>query len=110
MANLTRAKVAYNLHESPHIHKVFYGGNEMTYVFSSEYYKNKFVDNREDFKNKISESLTKRFGFAIVNELLSDIKLYSTIEKRGFLIFHNKEVIECLDNITLDGKSLIVKV
>lgn len=106
---LTRNNVAYNLNESPHRLEVPYEDQSVIYVFSSEFYKtnfyNRFLDNRE----KISESLSKRFGFRVQNDLLSDLKLYTSIEKRGFLIFKGEEKIVCQENITLDGALLTMQ-
>ena len=105
---LTRNNVAYNLNESPHRLEVPYDDQQaLIYVFSSEFYKtnfyNRFLDNRE----KISESLSKRFGFRVQNDLLSDLKLYTSIEKRGFLIIKGEDKIVCQENITLDGALLM---
>ena len=104
---LSRNNVAYNLNESPHRLEVPYDQQTLIYVFSSEFYKtnfyNRFLDNRE----KISESLSKRFGFNVQNDLLSDLKLYTSIEKRGFLIIKGEDKIVCQENITLDGAMLM---
>lgn len=106
---LTRNNVAYNLNESPHRLEVPYDQQSLIYVFSSEFYKtnfyNRFLDNRE----KISESLSKRFGFRVQNDLLSDLKLYTSIEKRGFLIIKGEDKIVCQENITLDGALLTMQ-
>lgn len=106
---LTRNNVAYNLNESPHRLEVPYDQGILIYVFSSEFYKtnfyNRFLDNRE----KISESLSKRFGFNVQNDLLADLKLYTSIEKRGFLIILGEEKIVCQENITLDGALLTMQ-
>lgn len=106
---LTRRNVAYNLKESPHRLEVPYDQQILIYVFSSEFYKtnfyNRFLDNRE----AISESLSKRFGFQIENDLLADLKLYTSIEKRGFLILNGKDqnVAWQRENIILDGAKLM---
>ena len=104
---LTRNNVAYNLNESPHRLEVPYEQQSLVYVFSSEFYKtnfyNRFLDNRE----KISASLSKRFGFRVENDLLSDLKLYTSIEKRGFLVIKGEDKIVCQENITLDGAKLM---
>lgn len=106
---LTRNNVAYNLNESPHRLEVPYDQQTLIYVFSSEFYKtnfyNRFLDNRE----KISESLSKRFGFRVENDLLADLKLYTSIEKRGFLIIKGEDKIVCQENITLDGALLMMQ-
>ena len=106
---LTRNNVAYNLQESPHRLEVPYEQQTLIYVFSSEFYKNnfyaRFIDNRE----KIGESLSKRFGFPVENDLLADLKLYTSIEKRGFLILNGKDqsVKWERENIILDGVKLM---
>lgn len=104
---LTRAKVAYDFNISPHRHIICYGDGEMLeYVFSSDLYRRKFIERHEANRESIAESLTKRFNISIRNDVLADMKLYTTIEKRGFLIFKGVEKIECLNNITLDGNKV----
>lgn len=103
---LTRSGIAYNLEISPHSLIVDYEDEQLEYVFSSQRYKDifyrKFIDNRL----KINESLSKRFGIDIECDKLSDLKLYSMTEKRGFLI-KGKEEYKCLDTIKLSGVNLI---
>ena len=84
MVSLTRRGVAYDLNISPHKLEVPYNGDTIVYVFSSELYKKKFYDQFLDNREQISASLSKRFGFEIQNDMLCDLKLYTTIEKRGF--------------------------
>lgn len=109
MANLTRSNIAYDLNISPHKLEVSYADEVLTYVFSSELYRQKFNDKIESHRAKISESLTNRFGFTIENNKLADLKLYTTIEKRGFLIYKGQVKVECLSSITLDGNHLITQ-
>lgn len=107
---LTRNGIANVLSESPYKHKINYTKNSyVIFVFSSELYKGKFVERLEDNREKINGSLTNRFGFEINNDILCDIKLYSSIEKRGFLIKNNKEGFECLNDIVLSGRNLIAR-
>lgn len=104
---LTRSNIAYNLEISPHIFDVDYeDGDKLTFVFSSELYMNKFFDSIEDHRNKINHSLSKRFDLNFVNDKLCDIKLYSLIEKRGFLIKRKDEKFKCLNDITLNGLTM----
>lgn len=107
---LTRNGVANDLSISPYHYLVRYSTlDEVVFIFSSELYKNKFIERLEDNRKVINESLSKRFGFDIVNNKLCDLKLYLTIEKRGFLIKDNKGKYECLNTTRLDGHKLIVK-
>lgn len=109
MSSLTRSKVAYDLNISPHKYEVTYDDQVLTFVFSSALYRDKFVHALQKNRDKINESLSNRFGFTIVNNELSDLKTYVTIEKRGFLIYKGQVKFECLNNIILDGHRLMMK-
>ena len=103
---LTRANIAYNLEESPHRLEVPYDGFSLWFVFSSNLYKQNFYDRFLDNREKITESLTRRFGARVQNDVLCDLKLYTTIEKRGFLVMKEEVKFLCLDEITLTGCKL----
>ena len=106
MSQLTRANIAYNLNVSPFKISMQYDSFNMDYVFSSELYKRKFIERQKENREKINQSLSNRFGFAVDVPILADLKLYTTIEKRGFLIFKDGEKIECLEYLTLDGMKI----
>ena len=110
MQKLTRSNVAHNLNISPHQYIVKYGNDTITFVFSSELYKRKFEEKLFSHRDTINQSLSNRFGFQIVNDKLADLKLYTSIEKRGFLLYHNGDKVEWLTNIILDGSNLIVMI
>ena len=110
MAKLTRNNIAYDLHHSPYETRIKYKGSvDIRFRFSSELYTDKFHNRLEENRKLITDSLSKRFGFNIKNQVLCDIVLYSKIEKRGFLLFINGVAVECLENITLDGLNPIIK-
>ena len=105
---LTRNGIAYNLSLSPYELKIKYDVNDyITFKFSSKLYKDSFENKLQLNRNTINSSLSKRFGFNIVNDKLSDLKLYSSIEKRGFLIECKEGLFECLNTIKLDGQNKI---
>lgn len=106
---LTRSKVAYDLNISPHRINMLYDNQEITFVFSSDLYKRKFHDKLTETRNYYNDSLTNRFGVTVALDMLSDLKLYTTIEKRGFLLFVDGDKIECQNNITFGGGRMIVK-
>ena len=111
MANLTKDGICYNLKETPYTHVINYGDEQINYHFSSMIYKLKFISKQKDNREKINLSLTNRFGFEIKNNLLCDLKLYSQIEKRGFLIVNVEgEIIQWRKSITLDGQRVIAKI
>ena len=109
MSKLTRSAVAYDFNISPHRLEVPYDEESVIFVFSSALYRNKFYDQFLKNRETISASLTKRFGFRIENDLLSDIRLYTMIEKRGFLIFKNEVKFVCQEDIILDGQKLMMR-
>ena len=106
MPKLTRANVAYDLTISPYRVPISYSDDVLTFVFSSALYKDKFEKAKEENRNKINSSLSNRFGFKIINNMLCDLKLYITIEKRGFLIYKGEKELICQNDITLDGEKL----
>ena len=97
---------SYNLHRSPYKFTVKYDDIEITYHFSSLLYRNKFDSKIEENRQSINKSLYNRFGINIEFDKLADLKLYSTIEKRGFLISSNGDNAECLNDIILDGQKM----
>lgn len=107
MTKLTRSAVAYDLNISPHRLEVPYDNDVIVYVFSSALYKRNFYDRFIENRKTINASLSKRFGFLIENDMLCDLKLYTSIEKRGFLIFKNEVKIECKEEVILDGRKLM---
>lgn len=106
---LTRYGVAYDLKASPFKQLMKYEFQEVEFVFSSELYRGKFVEQLEANRTKLSESLSNRFGYEIKNNALYDLILYTKIEKRGFLIKVNEVPVECQEYITLDGQMLTIK-
>ena len=105
---LTRNNIAYNLKESPYDVVVQSYSQEMKFVFSSEMNKERFINRIRDSREKIESSLTNRFKFKVINDIIADIVLYKSIEKRGFLIIVDGKEITCLQSITLDGDKVIL--
>lgn len=109
MAALTRSNIAYDLSISPHRETLPYGGCDLTFVFSSELYKNKFLEKRRENEVQINNSLSKRFGFEVRLPVLADVKLYSTIEKRGFLIIKDGKESIWQKDLLLDGEMMTLR-
>lgn len=114
-SNLSRGGIAYDLKSSPYRYCMTYAGahdkkigvfDTITFVFSSKLYRNKFLNQYKSNRKKINGSLSKRFGFSVEFNLLADLKLYSSIEKRGFLLYKNGESVDCLSSIKLDGEKM----
>ena len=81
----------------------------LVFKFSSPKYIEKFNHRVYDNRKKINESLSNRFGFEIENNKLCDIKLYMTLEIRGFYIECKEGVVEWPSNIKLNGENRIQK-
>lgn len=103
MTKLTRSGIAYNLEDSPHMETVEYPNAKITYIFSSDLYKRMFLEKFDKNREDINKSLTNRFGFQIINNILCDIKMYLTVEKRGFLILVDGIDIHSPNDLTLTG-------
>ena len=106
MAKLTRRNIAYDFTISPYKHKVYYEDGIIEYVFSSNLYRENFKARLNENRDVINTSLSKRFGFTIVNNKIADLRLYQNIEKRGFLLYKGPVKIECLKDIILNGHKM----
>jgi len=96
-----RPIIYYDLNKS----RYFYQSKNFLFVFSSEFYENKFSnkvkENRKDLKYKLSS----RFNIDFECNDYFDIILYTQVEKRGFLIksLNSEVVFECLNQVKLGG-------
>lgn len=110
MDNLTKNGIALDIRYSPYKREVQYQGQKVIYYFSSALYAQKFKDRLHENREYYSGSLSRRFGFSVDLKLIPDMKLYNTIEKRGFYIealtVTDKEVFESWHEIKLDGETL----
>lgn len=106
---LTRGRIAHDLKQSPFEHLVSYANFYITYKFSSNLYRTKFIERLKENRKTINDSLSNRFGIEIEEDVLCDLKLYKDIEKRGFLIFYKGQYIECLDDAKITGSKISVK-
>lgn len=105
---LTRNGIAYDLTLTPYQTIITYGKDDsIVYKFSSDGNKERFLKRLEENRNYFNESLSKRFDMDLTLNKLSDLKTYSSVEKRGFLIETEKNTYTCLSNIKFDGPNLI---
>ena len=91
---MTKDGIEYNLLISPYIVKVKYEKCFLKFMFSSELYKNKFLNLRISHYERIVGRLKKltksNLEIKEIN-IYSDITLYNMIEKRGFLIIESND-------------------
>lgn len=103
MVKLTRGNVAYDFKTSPFKETFAYEDGTIEYVFSSQLNKQRFITRLKENREKINTSLSNRFNMNIKLNKLADLKLYTQVEKRGFLIKVDGEAVECLDFLELVG-------
>lgn len=100
--SLTKHGICYDLTKSPFTVCMWYGQN-VIYAFSSEKNKEKFINKLEANREELTNSLYKRFKMELDIPLLCDIRLYDSIENRGFYIEVDGKVLRCLEEVTLAG-------
>lgn len=100
----TKRGVYLNIDESPIKRTIYCGIFDIDLYFTSEFYKKNFDDRLCEFIDNTNNSLYGRFKVAIDTTILSALRLYSNIEKRGFKVRYGGEVYKCLDDIMLTIK------
>lgn len=105
----TRNGIYKNLEESHWIYCAVYEEDNIWYHFSSQLYMQKFAEQINKHRENINESLSNRFKFNIRHNILADIHLYKTIEKRGFFITTKDGGLSWQNFQKLDGQNLIIE-
>lgn len=103
--NLTKNGICYDLNKSPY--KVKY--NNITFYFSSVFYKQKFIDLIAENREKINNSISNRFVINVELNILADLVLYEKVEKRGYLIESDGEKIWDKNIYQLNGIKMSTK-
>lgn len=106
---LSRNGIAYKFDTSPYELKVRYHDFNLIFRFSSENNIKKFLTKQDSNREKLQISLTKRFKINLSLDLIADLKLYSQVETRGFLILSKDMRFECLEEVVFDGQNLTKK-
>jgi hypothetical protein len=101
--SLTRKGIAYNFYESP-----YHVTNEkgVTFIFSSAFYKEKFLHTLHENRKTLNDSISRRLGLEINLINAYDLSMYMKIEKRGFLLRLESGEYLCRNQVKLDGDSL----
>jgi YHS domain-containing protein len=84
--------------------------NNIEFIFSSEFYKNKFKENVDNFIENFKLEFESRFQLKVDLKKYASIVYYTKVEKRGFLIVVDSEVVEWQKNIILDGQIKTMKI
>ncbi len=82
---ISRNGVCYDLTATPYT----YEWRDITYHFSSESHRRKFVDNVRAKEMWLNDSLSRRFKCTVDLPIVADIQLYTQVETRGFYIVTN---------------------
>lgn len=81
----TRRNVYYDLTESPYK----YEDHNLTFVFSSNFYLQKFINEKVRYIKEENDKMNTYFGCISDLSIIMMVKLYRKIEKRGFRILLN---------------------
>ena len=93
----TRNGIYYNLCESEYKLTI----NHITYYFSSSLHRKNFIERYLEQRDILNYAQSRRFKAKLNLSVLADLKTYSNIEKRGFLVEIEGVYYKCLDNINL---------
>lgn len=97
---LTRNNICYDLKNTPY--KLNH--NHMLLHFSSMKNMEKFHERYKEQRITLRHSLKNRFKININSNILADIILYRSIEKRGFYItLMNGDELTCQEELVLGG-------
>jgi YHS domain-containing protein len=99
------AAIEYELKKSPYT----VTENGTKYFFSSQLHADKFRERLEEKRNQVNYSLSNRFNMHIKLDVIADIMLYVSIEKRGFYILTEGGPAKCLSSIALNGGKLTLR-
>lgn len=78
----TRGGVYYDLRESP----ITYSWRGLTYFFSSENHRAKFIRDLRKKEMWLRDSLSRRFRVTVMLDEMAALQLYTQVETRGFLV------------------------
>lgn len=102
---MTRNGIEYNLRKSPYHVSVNYGDQTYTYFFSSNSYRVKFIERKEQYNDELKSLFFRKFNLDLELELLGDLYCYISIEKRGFLICDTTgNVYDTVSDISIEQK------
>lgn len=68
--------------------------DDITFVFSSEFYLNNFLNRYIDYLKNENDKLFTRYKTSIFADYLILIELYKKIEKRGFLVYYKNQELK----------------
>jgi len=103
---ITKSGVCYTLSDSPFT----YEWRGITYFFSSESHRRRFMEKVRAKEEWLDDSLSRRFKCTVHLPILANIQLYTQIETRGFYIqtddgmeYYNPESIYVEPNTAMMG-------
>lgn len=96
---VTARGIYYDLNETIYYYKV----SSYKFYFSSKKYRDKFINIHKDYINQELLKFYQRYNVKLENDTIFLFILYSTIEKRGFMVenLDTKDRIYKLPNIKI---------
>lgn len=93
----TARGVYHDLTESEY----FYTVDDMIFIFSSLFYRDKFANIYEEEIERFNQALNNVYKdkFSIYGDKLALIRLYAMIEKRGFYLIIGGFEVKCLEDL-----------
>lgn len=79
---ISKNGVCYDITHTPYT----YSWRGITYHFSTEKHRAKFIENVRAKEMWLNDSLSRRFRCTVDLPLLADVQLYTQIETRGFYL------------------------
>lgn len=90
---MTRRGVYYDLKESPYVFPIFENNHNALFVFSSKNNLERFSNRQEDYLSLETNKLKSFYKTNFQGDIFLLIRLYKSIEKRGFLIYYDDKEI-----------------
>lgn len=99
MVKMSRYNVFYDLSISPYMKEL----DEILFVFSSKWHKDKFTKQYKDFVLQQNSRFKEKYLIDLNFEKLFLLQLYQRIESRGFFIKINGVEYTCPKSVKLNG-------
>jgi hypothetical protein len=89
--------IYYNLKESEYVFTI----GTIKFYFSSKMYRDKFMSRYLEERKRFNQALNHVYKdkFNLLGDMLAWVRLYVTIEKRGFYINIEGNDVTCLDDL-----------
>lgn len=106
---MTKAGIEYDLSKTPYREDIKYGFKTISFYFSSDNAKEKFLEELLENRRYLNDSLSNRFKMKfILSDEFCDVQLYKKLERRGFLITIEGVSVRWPGKLVFNGQKLEV--